>query len=341
MRIGLAVLSEVATRCDDSFTLFSRHWDRIWSDSNLPLRLVIGFSRCIRAAGSASNHVELVRLAMPLRDDALRQLQAWDPQYVSGKGRLLTERRFSALAGLMPLGPSFDDPLLQELQAKLSGASPETMLACATPVLAAMAKQCDAGPSSPKALAEKVCVAVASLPASLDLQDYALDLCEALLTATPTPAVSHALAALAAAPCESDTRRCYELLGRSLVTEETLQHLLQFGLVHEDAFIQRISAEALARLPSPSEAVRAKVIGRVVEVALGADWLLLEKLADVFTACQTTFATSHAAKDMLTRIEDPTKKVLVAKSFEALCAEKGEKNVQFHAFMAEMRALSL
>ena len=289
---GLAVLTEVS-KSAESRVLFASHFQEVWSNPQMPLSLVSGFCRCLR--NSVSDVAELVVLAGPLRQDVLKQLANWDPRYVTGHQLALTERRFGALGGLAPLTSEFDEPIIQALQTLLGGRSPEHLLPCAAPLLAALARS---GSVCGLRLADSVCVAMAALPAESEMQEHALDLCASLLQASCAPCthVSEALVILWSMCCDCHSRRCFELLSKAPLTQRSFE-CLSAGLGHPDGHIQQLAAHALADRPFKGDA--SEILPRVLQIAVYQDGPLLERLADVFMVYTTASALMAAASKLV------------------------------------------
>eukprot|EP00928_Gymnodinium_smaydae_P037375 TRINITY_DN25956_c0_g1_i1.p1 TRINITY_DN25956_c0_g1~~TRINITY_DN25956_c0_g1_i1.p1 ORF type:complete len:783 (-),score=163.70 TRINITY_DN25956_c0_g1_i1:171-2480(-) len=382
---GLAAIHVLAVVADGAYTLFGGYFKRIWSSAAVPLRFVTGFCRSLRAAAAASAGAlaSLTTHAVPLKEDLLRHLERWDLRCVSGPTQRTTERLCAALAGLAPLPDGFFDPVVIVLQAKLSSQYADSFLAAVTPLLAAMVlspngasashlKQSYDGteavpPTAAAHLAEKVCVAVATLPPALEMQEHALNLSEALLlspaSSSSFTAAILALVRLAASlePGGDEERRCYELLCKAPLTEDSAQIILERGLSHDDVRVRRLAAKAVVGSPlCCGGAAAIVVLQRIFEVALaGDDGEFQEQLADVFAAVcgsssapvpvqaharsgSPTTAAVAAAHGMLERISDPTIRSLAADSFASLCQETvGDAKARFFKFIAEMKALTL
>ena len=298
---GLAVLNEIS-KSAESRVLFATHFQEVWSNPCMPLTLVRGFCRCLRNGAGVP---ELATLAAPLQEDVLKQLASWDPTYSSGHQHALTERRFCALGGLAPLGNEFDKPIIQALQARLNGQSPEHLLPCAAPLLAALAKN---GSECGLSLADSVCVALAAFPADSFLQEHALDLCEALLEA-PASRVSEALVILWSKCCDCHRRRCFDLMSRAPMTQACFECLSE-GLGHPDGQIQLLALRALTERPFKGDASAAEILPRVLHIAVYQDGPLLERLADLFMVYTTGSALMATASKLLA----PCKQVLCLKA---------------------------
>ncbi|CAJ1366954.1 unnamed protein product [Effrenium voratum] len=171
-RVSLAILS-LLSQYPGAFVLFQSHF-QAFNDADLPLDLTTGF--CSGARRAAPDLSAAQQLARPLQLEALSQLRRWDPRSLSCAALRQSGRRFAALAGLVPLG-ALDDELLADLHERLCGKFPEHLLPCAAPLLAALARE---GGQRALDLAEAVCVAMASAPASLGLQEACVGLVRGL-----------------------------------------------------------------------------------------------------------------------------------------------------------------
>jgi len=331
IREGLAVLAEVSNSLNSQL-LFAEHFKEVCSNPKMPLALVSGFCRCMR---KATNISDLTILARPLQTSVLHQLEAWDPSCLNGEPLQITERRFSALGGLAPLGSEIDRPILEALQARLSGRFPEHLLPCAAPLLASLAKH---GGGCALALADRVCVAMANLPPEKELQDHALSLCEALLETGTGTHVSDALAILAGSCTHDRCRRCFELLSKAPLTQSSFD-CLAAGLSHQDGRVQLLAAKVLAERPFRGDA--SEILPRVLQVALHQDGPLLERLADLFMVYTTASALMAAASKIIVGITDHFLKSMVLQSFQKLSVQQGDPKAHFLHFVAEMRALTL
>lgn len=274
-RSGLQILADLG-KTPGSFPLFQSHFHGVWADPILPLSVITGFCRSIKAAGETTP-AGLQALATPLLEDVLKQLETWDPKIVSGKSLHLTERRFCALAGLAPLDAQMDHLLVEAVQRKLSGQFPEHLLPCAAPLLAALTKAAVRAGNASLNLADQICGAMAAMAANAELQDHTLELCDALLSAGNRCVSGGANACDALAlMCQQGLNechevRCYELLCRvPRLTPAGFQCLLCRGLGHPNAAIQLLSSRRLAgEKGALVDAMAAQVMSRVLQVALG------------------------------------------------------------------------
>merc|ERR1711971_129078 len=216
----------------------------------------------------------------------------------------------------------------------------ETLVAVATPLISATSARepCSSGALS---LGADVCVAVAALPATFDLQEYAVDLCDAIVEQSGG-AVATALKILCTSGlARDDLIRCFTVLKKTPLQPDTLYCLLEVGLVNEDIVIRRLAASPLLRATC-SDGFAADIVRRACTVAAVTDDTDMQyTLADVFAACASPHTVTSVAREMLASISDAVLRHFVSQGFEALCSSSGCWRTKFKVFAADMRALVL